>query len=190
AWWVLRGYLAAMAVSFFVEESSAPMGLLPRINGELPLGIALLAVGVIGSVWLGRRGGPAGRGKRRLLKLASVVLVFFAIIGFFEADEAARRDFYEQVGYQQSKYDDVQDVFVYDDEGQLLTDVQLYDQEGRAIHFGDGYCWVESLQADEPSRAVGYPTCPSDAPFASTTPEPSTVPPAPATVPPAPVVGG
>lgn len=176
AWWVLRGYLAVMAISFFVEESESPVGLLPRIDGDLPMGLMLLAVAVIGSVWLGSRGGPAGRGKRRLLKLASVVLVFFAIIGFFEADEAARRDFYEPVGYQQSRYDDVQDVFVYDVEGRLLTNVQLYDQAGRAIHFGDGTCWVDGLLTNEPTRAVGYPTCPDDAPFPPTASNPSTVP--------------
>ncbi|SDT70563.1 HAAS signaling domain-containing protein [Actinoplanes derwentensis] len=179
AWWVLRGYLAAMAVSFFVEESQSPVGLLPRINGELPLGLLLLAVAVIGSVWLGGRGGPAGRGKRRALRFASAGLVFFAVIGFFEADEAARRDFYEQVGYTDVKYAGIEDVFVYDDKGQLLTGVQLYDQEGRPVHFGDGFCWIAATGSDEPSRAVGYPTCPDDAPFVSMTPEPSAAPSAP-----------
>ncbi|GAA1602032.1 HAAS signaling domain-containing protein [Actinoplanes couchii] len=191
AWWVLRGYLAAMAVSFFVEESENSIGLLPRINGELVLGLALLAVAVIGSVWLGHRGGPAGRGKRRALKFASAVLVFFAVVGFVEADEAARRDYYEPVGYPQSKYDDVRDVFVYDRDGRLLTDVQLYDQDGRAIHFGDGYCVNAETGEVKPSRAVGYPGCANDAPFVSLTPEPSGVPAEdPSAVPSAPVVGG
>ncbi|WP_430783307.1 HAAS signaling domain-containing protein [Actinoplanes sp. G11-F43] len=165
AWWVLRGYLAAMAVSFFVEEGSTTLGLLPRINGELPLGILLLGVAVIGSVWLGGRGGPASRGKRRVLKVASAVLVFFAVIGFFEADEAARRDFYEQVGNVQSRYDNVQDVFVYDKDGKLLDGVQLYDQEGRAVHFGDGYCWDEATSSYLTAPADGYPVCPANAPF-------------------------
>lgn len=174
AWWVLRGYLAAMAVSFVMEESESPVGLLPRINGDLPPGLLLLGVAVIGSVWLGSRGGPASRGKRRALKLASSVLVFFAIIGFFEADEAARRDFYEQVGQVESKYDNVRDVFIYDRDGTLLTGVQLYDQEGRAVHFGDGYCWDEATGSYVLPRADGYPTCPADAPFPPTaTPAPS-----------------
>ena len=34
AWWVLRGYLAAMVVAWVLDSSAQPMGVLPRIGGS------------------------------------------------------------------------------------------------------------------------------------------------------------
>jgi hypothetical protein len=34
AWWVLRGYLAAMVLAWMLDDSGQPIGLLPRIGGS------------------------------------------------------------------------------------------------------------------------------------------------------------
>lgn len=56
AWWVLRGYLVAMVVAQILDTGSEPIGLLPRIGGSELVALMLAAAGIIGSIWLGRRG--------------------------------------------------------------------------------------------------------------------------------------
>jgi hypothetical protein len=58
AWWVLRGYLAAMVLARIVDDSGQPMGLLPRVGGSEALALLMLGAAVLGSVWLGRRPAP------------------------------------------------------------------------------------------------------------------------------------
>jgi hypothetical protein len=178
AWWVLRGYLAAMAVAFLLHDHSTPLGLLPRVGDDDLAAILLLSLGILGSIWLGRRGQPATRWPRRLQRLGTGFLVIFAVIGFFEVDSAAQRDYYYQVGYTDpvpNPYYNVRDVFVYDGQGRLLEGVQLYDQDGQPIQLGEAACYDENGY-DTPIRNPGYPYCPGQAPFrsdASASPQPS-----------------
>ena len=180
AWWVLRGYLAAMAVAVVAQDGGTTPGLLPRVGGDdlidYIVALALLALGILGSVWLGRRAAPAQRWRRRALRFGSAFLVLFAVIGFFEVDSAVQRDPYQEVGYQGGPFAGLDDVYVYDDRGRLLTGVHLYDQYGSPIILGDGYCYDESAGVGHSSRAMGYPQCPDTPPFSDrapgATPEP------------------
>jgi hypothetical protein len=172
AWWVLRGYVAAMAVAFMLHDHSRPLGLLPRVGGDALAAVLLLSLGVLGSIWLGRRGRATGRWSRRLRRLGTGFLVVFAVIGFFTVDSAAQRDYYYHVDYTEPRLDpyrDIQDVFVYDGEGRLLKGVQLYDQKGQPIQLGEASCTDENDNA-VPIANPGYPFCPHQAPFP--TPEP------------------
>ncbi|MEU4624156.1 hypothetical protein AB0G04_29790 [Actinoplanes sp. NPDC023801] len=182
AWWVLRGYLAAMAVAFMLHDHDTPLGLLPRAGGDDFTAMFLLTLGILGSIWLGRQGRPAARWPRRLLRFGTAFLVIFAVAGFFEVDSAAQRDrYYDQVSYVDpgSPYSDVRDVFVYDGQGKLLVGVQLYDQSGQPIRLGDPNCW-DAEGNPVPIANPGYPYCPVLAPFQSAEPaaapsgEPST----------------
>ncbi|MEU4693373.1 hypothetical protein [Actinoplanes sp. NPDC023714] len=170
AWWVLRGYLAAMAFTYVFDDNSAPIGLLPRIGGsgnEL-IALMVLAVFVLGSIWLGSRT-PSKRMPRLLFRAGGAALVLFAVVGFFETDGQARRGDPVQAGYvsEVSRYSDVQDVFVYDDDGNLVRNVQIYDQWGNAIEFGEPGC-IDPMTGDwSPARERGYPYCPDQAPFRS-----------------------
>ncbi|MFC4070823.1 HAAS signaling domain-containing protein [Actinoplanes subglobosus] len=178
AWWVLRGYLAAMAVAFLLHDHSTPLGLLPRAGGDDLAAILLLALGILGSIWVGRRARPTARWPRRLQRFGTGFLVLFAVIGFFEVDSAAQRDYYYQVDYNHSDpnpYMGVRDVFVYDGQGRLLEGVQIYDQDGQPIRLGEAECYDDNGYV-EPIRNPGYPYCPGQAPFrpdASASPGPS-----------------
>ena len=55
AWWLLRGYLAAMVVAWALDDSGQPQGLLPRIGGSEVVAGLMLAGVILGSLWLGRR---------------------------------------------------------------------------------------------------------------------------------------
>jgi hypothetical protein len=186
AWWVLRGYLAAMFVATLLYGS--PTGLLPRLGSSTLAGVLMLVGFVVGSIWLAHRTPGLSRWPRRAVHLASALLVLGGIAGFASLD-ASRWGWPDaQVNYvYDSPYDNVRDVYIVDENGQLLTNVQLLDQDGRPIEIGWDWCgeyldeyvyegervWVTP---QEEWYYVAYPRCPEDLPFwarAMGQPEPS-----------------
>jgi hypothetical protein len=181
AWWVLRGYLAAMLIT--VMLTGAAFGLLPRLGGSGLAAILLLAATVTGSIWLGRRTDRLGRRPRWIVHVGTVLLVFFGLVGFLEADSRATGGYnnnYSPVYTDQ--YSGVQDVYVYDSEGRLLTDVRLFDQNGEPIRLGTPWCEEaqDRLQSGpdfvDPMRQP-YPYCPQGAPFQVRPTAPPSLPP-------------
>ncbi|MEV6299438.1 hypothetical protein AB0M02_08540 [Actinoplanes sp. NPDC051861] len=171
-WWVLRGYLAAMAFAILVDGNAGPLGLLPRLGDNELVGLLLAAAFIVGSIWLGRRGVPAKRLPRLAMRAATVGLALFAVVGFFEADGDTRdfTDSPDTVTYINDYQDvqgvqDVQDVFVYDGQGRLVQGAQLFDQNGNPIRFGEPGCVDEATGNWYPARGLGYPYCPERAPF-------------------------
>jgi HAAS domain-containing protein len=181
AWWVLRGYLAAMVLAWALDDSGQPMGLLPRIGGSEVVAVLLLAAAIVGSIWVGRRS-AAGLAPwpRYALYAGSVVLVLVAIGGFLNADSTARNFGYSDVNYS-NPYSNVQDVFVYDEQGRLVTGARLFDQDGQPIRLGNASCYDESdgSEVAVPDGAP-YPYCPSNAPFRFRSAPPTTAPASPA----------
>jgi hypothetical protein len=181
AWWVLRGYLAAMVVARALDDSGQPIGLLPRIGGSELVAVLLLAAAVLGSVWLGRRASrrPWSFWPRYAFVAGSALLVLVAIVGFAAADSDVRGSGYATVDYGNNggPYENVQDVFVYDREGRLVNGARLFDQDGQPIQLGNAYCVDESTGESKHTQNMGYPYCPENAPFtepsASAAPGPS-----------------
>jgi len=170
AWWVLRGYLLAMVLAWMLDDSGQPMGLLPRIGGSEVVAVLLIAGAVLGSIWLGRRSfRSAGQWPRWALYAGSTVLVLVAIGGFFNADSSTRNDNYSDANYTYdgNPFSNVQDVFVYDQQGRLVTGAQIFDQDGTQIVLGNPYCTDETTGEYTHTDHMGYPYCPGDAPFAT-----------------------
>jgi hypothetical protein len=92
------------------------------------------------------------------------VLVLVAVGGFLNADSIARDAGYHDVDYS-NPYSNVQDVFVYDDQGHLVTGARLFDQDGQPIHLGNPYCYDENGTQTGPDNDSVYPYCPERAPF-------------------------
>jgi hypothetical protein len=185
AWWVLRGYLFAMLIANMLSENRS--GMLPRLGDSLLAALLLLTASVGGSIWLGRRGTPTGRGPRWALHGATAVLVLFAIGAFFTADARIRVDHHEHTQvYYEDPYSHVRDVFVYDGEGRLVENARLLDQDGQVIRLGEPGCDDEYDEYDENDEygdqgqngysgrpSLGrYPYCPSAAPFRLIEPTP------------------
>jgi hypothetical protein len=188
AWWVLRGYVAAMIV-VIVLGGSVGYGLLPRLGGSTIAGLIILAVFVVGSVWLARREPGMRRWPRRAVQVISAMILLFAIVQFFELDG------YRTLGGQEPSatagiYDplaDVADVYVIDRNGTLLTDVRLVDQNGLPIDIGWVWCdtreeldwtreWIPEVPAEGPeglrqspqlhyTPVQTYPRCPESLPW-------------------------
>jgi hypothetical protein len=85
AWWVLRGYLAALLLG--VMSSNGDVGVLPRLGHSVVAGAVLLVGSVLASVWLGRNIGTLNRWPRRLMHAATVVLV---VVGLAVAGPGGR----------------------------------------------------------------------------------------------------
>ncbi|MDR7279308.1 HAAS signaling domain-containing protein [Catenuloplanes atrovinosus] len=165
AWWVLRGYLAAMIFAAVVSDDTSRLGLLPRADGGLLMGLFLLGSFVLGSIWLGRRetAGMA-RNPRRVMRFATAVLVVWSVGLLWQVDSRATVDQMVEsysTGYVPALPSEAEDVYVYDSNGRLLTDVRLYDQNGQPIDVGWDRCG-----ANRPWTGTQvYPICPELAPF-------------------------
>ena len=183
AWWVLRGYLAAMVTAWVLDGGSESIGLLPRIGGSEVVSLLLLAAGVLGSIWLGRRTDRLSSNGRYVLVSSTVVLVVVALAGFLEVDSIQRGARYDSVDNyeQQNPYDHVRDVFVYDSQGRLIEGARLLDQNGQPIRLGSPYCpAVPSVPGEYPGEvevdSSTYPYCVQNAPFRLSSPSPSASP--------------
>ncbi|AGL14606.1 hypothetical protein [Actinoplanes sp. N902-109] len=165
AWWVLRGYLLAMLVAALLDNGDQPLGLLPRIGGSDALAVLLVAGGVIASVWFGRRRFELKQGPRYGLYAGSAVLVIVGLSGFFAADGNSRDSYYSNVTGYDNPYSGIEDVFVYDDQGNLVTNARLLDQNGQPIHLGNASCYDEEQGFSEDRTPGVYPFCPLKAPF-------------------------
>ncbi|MFU8870617.1 HAAS signaling domain-containing protein [Micromonospora sp. SL4-19] len=171
AWWLVRGWLVALLVSAVLGE---PSGLLPRLSGSVLAGLFLLAGTVLASVWLGHRSAGFRGWPRRLLRFGTAALLLFSLAMLVNVDQHASSD--EFASYHEvsvgSPYDSVEDVFVYDEQGRLVPNARLFDQNGVPIRLGYPTC-VGPDRAAGPPRNV-YPYCPEQAPFAAPVPAPPT----------------
>ncbi|MEU7907861.1 HAAS signaling domain-containing protein [Actinoplanes sp. NPDC049118] len=163
AWWVLRGYLAAMVLAWMLDDSGQPIGLLPRIGGSEVVALLLLGIGVLGSIWLGRRSLRLSRWPRMSLYAASVILVLVALGGFTSADSSTRDANYTDVNYD-NPYSNIEDLFVYDEQGRLITNARIFDQNGEPLRLGNPYCYDDAGNYNE-VQTLTYPYCPSRAPY-------------------------
>jgi hypothetical protein len=170
AWWVLRGYLAAMLIA--VAATGQPFGLLPRLGGSTLAAVLLLAATVVGSIWLGRRSGAFNRWPKFAVNVATAILIVFGLAGFVDADQrglfSSRYDYEPAYGNVQDvidPYGNVQDVYVYDREGRLVEGARLFDQKGQPIRLGYPWCSDAQGAVGKPPVWQGYPYCPQYAPF-------------------------
>ncbi|KUL23697.1 HAAS signaling domain-containing protein [Actinoplanes awajinensis] len=193
AWWVLRGYLAAMVLVYLFDSIDARIGLLPRIGGSVLLGLVLLGACVVGSIWLGRRGTPTGYWPRYAYWSGTALLVLIAMIGFVTVDGRSQEtpSYLDATYSGNSGYENVRDVFVYDGQGHPVENAQLYDQNGQPIQLGSQWCDDPDTGESVQSWQRGYPRCPKLNPFVAPSPTPmendewpTPDPPAPSSVPP------
>lgn len=162
AWWVLRGYLAAMVLAHLLDDSGQPIGLLPRIGGSEPVALLLLVGVILASVWLGRRTATLTPWPRYALRAGTLLLALVALTGFVNADSDTRGAGYAPAGYD-NPYAGVSDVYAYDRQGHLLTGVQLFDQDGHPIRMGNPWCGDTANMPGGDGQT--YPYCPQNAPW-------------------------
>ncbi|MBF5028256.1 HAAS signaling domain-containing protein [Micromonospora chalcea] len=174
AWWLVRGWLAALIVAWMVDGRS---GLVPRLDGNSSMGMLLLIGAIVASMWWGRRSAGITGWRRQLHQIATAALLLFSIAVLAQVDERADTDVYGS--YEQTsvdhRYERIEDVFVYDQQGRLIRDARLFDQNGVPITLGWPSCMADTGAVPEMRNT--YPYCPERAPFGPPV-SPSIAPPA------------
>ncbi|WP_433434632.1 hypothetical protein [Nonomuraea sp. CA-141351] len=130
-WWVLRGYLLAM----LLLAATGDGGLVPPNIA----GWALAAAGVWASVWLGRRRrGRLGTGLMAALNLVAALTLFAGMVS--AASYGEDREPVLMAAPPQGVWvapaassDGVYNIKPYAKDGTPLTDVYLYDQDGKPL---------------------------------------------------------
>ena len=199
-WWVLRGALVAMLFVYWL--ASAQFGVTGysffySIPG-LIFGVAILLVCIWVSLRIGAKSAEWGQRRRRWTAAASLVIVALAGYQFSWIITGAIPTPYVETEYVESNpYDYVTDVHVYDENGQRLSGIYLFDQNGDPLWIGDPTFCEESVdpfaeEIEENGEAVDeefeegvdtsnlgyrYPLCDGgEEPEASATPNPDATP--------------
>lgn len=148
-WWVLRGYLAVVVLSVMGGDHHFPHFPIPALLGSALVGLVATAAAIFASVSLGRR--HRGEGKPRWVNAVDVLVV----IGTLLAAGAIRQHVGPQYVFSEAapmaaggvSHPDgtsITNLFPYDENGQLLDGVLLYDQDGRPVVVGDGDPYSDS----------------------------------------------
>jgi len=139
AWWVLRGYLAALILT---AAFSPGYNLGPIPDPTTKRGLAeILAAGV--AIWLsvriGRRSHNLPQGARFLAASANVLIAFIAVVVLGNMHSFVYSELIGTATPEQQPFaaafaaGQVTNIYPYSQDGKPLTNVLLYDQDGRPI---------------------------------------------------------
>jgi len=152
AWWLLRGYLAALLLLRWYAATS--LGLVPRVGGSAVAGLVVIVVCVLASVRLGR----SAHRFRPWLRVAVILLnVVLAVFGLMTLNRV--RDLGDVMVLPQvyDPYSGVTDLYPYGPDGRPLTGVEIRDQNGDVLRLGDpGACQTGPVAGADTYR---YPLC-------------------------------
>ncbi len=138
-WWVLRGAIAAMLFVYWL--AAAQFGVSGySFFGSIPgllFGVAVLLVCVWLSLKAGAKAPEWGRRRRRWTAAAGIALVALAAYQFSWIIVGGVPTQYVEADTSSDPYEYIDDVRVYDENGEPLTDVYLFDQNGDPLWIGD-----------------------------------------------------
>lgn len=171
-WWVLRGWLIAQLICA-IGSGDRWRGVIPVAGGSRLGGAAITAAAIVVSLWMGRRSRRATAWPRGLLIAANLAIAVGALI-VFNAQQSAAGNAYYGVPASAPINGGVDDVYVYDANGNLVPNARLFDAYGNPVQLGSPYCQdgtpapgATDVNADG-GTAWTYPLCPSDpSPFRS-----------------------
>ena len=131
AWWLLRGYLAAWVLwSMFGGDSN---GIRPHSFLELVMAVTAIVVSVqIGRGWLRQR-----TLSRPLLVLANAIAVIAALVASGSGGGNHYVETYSPPPGVSLNGEAVGNIYGYDSAGTRISDVRLFDQDGRPLGGGD-----------------------------------------------------
>jgi hypothetical protein len=153
-WWVARAYLAVGAIAYVLDTGwSTRYPVVPRF-GTAELGVVLIALAAVASVWIGlwlrRRGSPFPRAA--LVANAALVLAILPVT--LDVTDTRAHDLLVTMAYApvpQVRPDlasdgvKIDNIYPYSRDGKLLHDVLLYDGAGRPIE-------IPANRGDDPNR--------------------------------------
>ena len=170
-WWVLRGWIVAQLIC---ADRSREFSFSPAVgDSRLAGGLITFAIIVV-SVLVGRRTGRWSAWPRRIAYAASAAVAIWGVLVL--APFMVQTPYTIETVPASSPYDGVNDLYVYDQNGNLVPNARIYDQAGNPVQLGN---------PDDPNRP--FPSGPGEvAPAASASASAST----PTTEPTAPASAG
>jgi hypothetical protein len=157
-WWVLRGAIvAALFVYWFAYVQFGVVGY-PFFNSipGLFLGVAVLLLAIWASIKIGMRTTEWGRRRRRVTAAAGIAIVALAANQFSWIITGAIPTRYVETQYiEGTGYDHVTDIHVYDENGDRLKGIYLFDQDGDPLWIGDPSLCEESAWNDPFAEEAG-----------------------------------
>ena len=133
-WWVLRGVAAAGLVFYALM---AFLGFYLSFPAALVVLVVLSLAGIWCSLRFAARSANWRTRGRWALTIGGIALVWLAAASFFSVyDNVYSMTGSSSEGYYE-EYSWVQDVYPYTEDGELLTDVYLFDQDGAPLNLGD-----------------------------------------------------
>ena len=159
AWWVLRAYLLVLILTAVFSRNYNLHPIPNPFSSRGLLEIIAAAVAIVLSVRLGRRNRPLARGGRVLAIGANVMIALVAIpvlarMGTFPSYAMVESG---GSGFQGQPFNlpngVVTNIYAYSKDGKPLTDVLLYDQEGRPLIIGP----IGDVTSEYPVGADGQP---------------------------------
>jgi uncharacterized membrane protein len=150
-WWILRAYLLVFVLALM--SGAGLRGAVLLDVGLPPVGWALLAAAVVGSVRLGRR--RLAQPKRQLLLVAEVALAALASTVLLDGAQGGVQTVYVQDSAPLSADGQwpllstagpVTDIHPYAADGTPLDGVLLFDQDGRPLRVGQQQWWADGCR--------------------------------------------
>ena len=141
AWWVLRAYLLVLVITVAFSPSYNIRPIPNPFSSRGLLEIIAMAIAIVVSVRLGRRNRPLAKSGRMLAVAANVLIALIAVpalasMGTFHPFTMVESGGSGQTIQGQQLYTPsgvVTNIYPYSRDGKPLTDVLLYDQDGRAL---------------------------------------------------------
>jgi hypothetical protein len=133
-WWVLRGYIVALAITAAATDIEH-YGLTVELDEDLFFFLPFAALVIWASVWFGRRS-TGWRGPRRAVVYGlngAVVFAGLALASVMSSPHVEEATASYDAPDARAPMTWVDDIYVYDQNGQPLRDVRLYDQFGNPI---------------------------------------------------------
>lgn len=160
-WWVLRGYLAVLAMDavFFRYDGGA----VPSFDGNEFYGLVVIAGFIVASVWLGRRSEQASARKFAILANIAIVAATVVAVGGADVPSYELGLEYAQTVMPELHHEDgtpISNICAYDSKLRPQGRVLLYDQNGRPIDNLAAPEWGgETIPGAELERSLGnaYP---------------------------------
>lgn len=139
-WWVLRGALVAALFVYWLATAQfgvSGYSVFRSLPGLL-FAVAVLLVGVWASLKIGAKTPEWGQRRRRWVGAAGIAIVALAAFNFsWMITGVAPVRFVETQYVDQDHRPDITDVHVYDENGQRLTGIYLFDQYGEPLWIGN-----------------------------------------------------
>jgi HAAS domain-containing protein len=152
AWWVLRAYLIVLGLAALLADGVDDLSAFPVPSLGSPIvGLVAVAAAIVPSVRLGRSTAAAGKPRTgvRLVNGVAVLLALVALGHVHDRLDDGSSDFVDPAyadpglvlepssGLTRSDGMPITNIYAYDQQGELLSDVLLYDQDGNPLDLGD-----------------------------------------------------